>query len=155
MAEGKRKPTRTLNFSSLDDIVAEARNIASSQCTVAGNWTPAQNIAHVALVVKFSLDGFPAEPPLPIKLIGRLLKGRFLSKTFSPGVNLPASMSAFMPDAGVGVEDALAELESLCARTKDEAFIGRSPLFGKMSPGQWVRMHCRHAELHFGFVEPS
>jgi len=155
VSEGKRKPTRTLQFTSLDEIVTEARKMASSQCTVSGGWTPAQNIAHVAVVVKASFDGFPAEPPLPIKWFGRLMKGRFLSKTFSAGFNLPASMSAFVPDTGVSVEDALAELEMQCARAQNEEFIPVSPMFGKMSREQWVQMHCRHAELHFGFVEPS
>ena len=27
-------------------------------------------------------------------------------------------------------------------------------MFGKMSTEQWVALNCRHAELHFSFVNP-
>ena len=38
-------------------------------------------------------------------------------------------------------------------KAKEQGFLPANPAFGKMDRQQWVDLHCRHAELHFGLIE--
>jgi len=29
------------------------------------------------------------------------------------------------------------------------------PFLGALDDAQWRRLHCRHAEMHFGFLDPG
>ena len=48
---------------------------------------------------------------------------------------------------------AIEKLEQWVGKANDQGFIPANPVFGKMSTQQWVDLHCRHAELHFGLIE--
>ena len=75
---------RTVKFATLGDIVADVEQLGDN-VRGEGNWTPAQNVGHVATLVELSLDGFPPtiKAPLPLRLLGPLFKGRALRKTLS------------------------------------------------------------------------
>lgn len=144
---------RDLHFNFLEEIVVEAKKIAvSTQAIGTAEWTPAQNIQHVAMVLRASIEGFPGAPPLPIRLIGPLFKQRFLNRSFNPGIKLPKSLASFHPDASVTGQEAVEMLEKLTVKARDQGYIPASPLFGKLSTQQWEQLHCRHAEMHFGMI---
>ncbi len=147
--------SRTLRFQTLDDLAREARAIAADpDARCRGTWTPAQNLWHVGRVVLASVEGFPAGPPLLLKLIGPLLKNRVTTRPFNPGIKLPSKMAEhFVAPADTTMEQALEMVESSVTRQQSEGFIPASPLFGKLSAKQWEQLHCRHAEMHFGLIE--
>jgi hypothetical protein len=155
------KPTlaRELTFSTLDDILDEARRIAAQpQVTTRGNWSASQNIWHVARYIQASVEGYPFNPPWYLKLIGPLFKKRMTRKTMSPGYKTSTNMAEHMEPQSVSEEQtamgpAIEKLEQWVGRASDQGFIPANPVFGKMSTQQWVDLHCRHAELHFGLIE--
>lgn len=157
----KPQIARTLTFSSLDDIVAEARLIAADeQVRARGNWTPAGNIWHVARYIQASVEGYPFTVPWWMRLVGPLMKGRMIGRTMSAGFKAPANVSAHMePGGSKAPEPTMAEaietLETWVANAKQEGYIPANPVFGKMTAVQWEQLHCRHAELHFGLIERS
>jgi hypothetical protein len=146
---------RKLHFKTLDDIVAEAKRIAQSDDAVSrGTWTPAQNIWHVGRFVKACVEGYPMRVPIVLKLIGPLLKNRTLTKGFSPGIRLPRNAAEHMvAPAHTTIEQAMDMLETSVQNVKEQGFMSHNPILGSMTPQQWVDLHCRHAEMHFGLIE--
>ena len=121
-----------------------------------GKWTAAQNIQHVALFIDASIDGFTFTVPAPIRFVARLMRSRFLNKGFNPGIKPPAKAAAmFAPAPDISMEAAIDHLDRSVQRAKQQKMTAASPLFGTMDHEQWVRMHCRHAELHFSFIQPA
>src|SRR4051812_1096225 len=85
---------RPLHFTSIDRALAEAQRLAGvereSRLERTGNWTLGQALGHLATWANFPFDGYPVEvhPPLPVRMILRLLRGRILKHGLTPGVRL-------------------------------------------------------------------
>lgn len=147
---------RPLRFNTLDEVLADARNLSRTDAQPTGKWTPAQNIEHVALFMDASIDGFTFTVPAPIRFAARLMRSRFLNKGFNPGIKPPAKAAAlFAPAPDITMQTAVEHLTRSVERAKEKKMTAVSPLFGAMNHEQWVRMHCRHAELHFSFIQPA
>lgn len=151
------KPTRAreLHLTTLDDILAEARRIAAQPDAASrGTWTPAQNIWHVGRFIKAGVEGFPAKVPLFLKIVGPLFKKRATTTGFNPGIKLPAQAAAHMvAPVDTTIEQAMDMFETSVQDAKDKGFLPKNPMLGKMTPQQWIDLHCRHAEMHFGLIE--
>jgi len=154
----KKADRRTLKFSNLDDLLADAEAVTrggTHDAPATGNWSAAQNIYHVAFTIGMANRGSDIKIPLPMKFVGRTLKllGAH-AKSINPGINPPAKVAAaFAPPQDVAVDAAMQKLRDEIAYAKEHGMKFPSPLFGKLTHDQWVQMHCRHAELHFGFIQ--
>ena len=147
---------RELRFETLDDILAEARRIAAQPDAASrGSWTPAQNLWHVGRFIKAGVEGYPAKVPFILKLIGPLFKKKFTTKGFTPGVIKLPSLAAehVVAPADTTVEQAMELFESAVQGAKDKGFLPKNPMMGKMTQQEWIDLHCRHAEMHFGLIE--
>lgn len=146
---------RTLTFESLGDIVSDVEQLGDN-VKGEGNWTAGQNAGHVATMIEFSLDGFPTQikAPLIVRMVAPMMKSRFMKKTFSPGIKLPESFKSLLaPDPSTLWETSVNRLRTVAERVEGGArMTARSPIFGKMSHEDWVRLHCRHAEMHLSFL---
>jgi len=148
-----RKEKRSLRFETMQDILDDVEMLASGPVTSLGNWTPAQNIDHLRRVIRISHSGTDFKMPLPIRLLGKLLKRRFLKSPFKPGFKTVALFDP--PDENTMQQAVVALREEIEAATRPGAMCHPSPLFGPMSHEQWEQLHCRHAELHLGFLLPA
>ncbi|MEX2545983.1 MAG: DUF1569 domain-containing protein, partial [Phycisphaeraceae bacterium] len=59
------------------------------------------------------------------------------------------------PPPEVSTEEGLARLRVAAERLNREPARAPSPLLGQLSRREWDQLHCRHAELHLGFVVPG
>ncbi|MBT8484725.1 MAG: DUF1569 domain-containing protein [Phycisphaerales bacterium] len=146
---------RELHFDGMDDIWADVAALDGKELVAAGNWSPAQIIQHVDLIIGCSLDGFDPKikVPLPLRLFARVIKGGALKRTMKPGIKLPANLSGFLPLPGIPWEQARDTLRGHIDRIRGgELMEEASPFFGPMTHQDWIRLHCRHAEMHFGFI---
>jgi hypothetical protein len=148
---------RTLTFKNLDDLVSDLQSVSTVGIGSSGGWTPAQNVEHVARGIDTSIDGFTFTVPLPMRILGRLIKGRVLTKGIPAGkIKIPpAAQAAFCPGPETRFEDAAKHLTDAVERAKRKKMTAVSPIFGKLSHEQWVALHCRHAEMHFSFLHPA
>lgn len=157
----KAQIARNLHFDTLDDLLADARRIAQQpDAPTRGSWSASQNIWHVARYLQASVEGYPFAVPWYLKLIGPLMKKRMITKTMSPGYTTPRKVSHEMEPQNVDptlttMDQAIQLLETWAGKANEQGFIERNPAFGPMDRQQWVDLHCRHAELHFGLVELS
>ncbi len=148
------KDRRHLEFSSLDDIRAEVERLARGKIRALGNWSPGQVFEHLAIVMNASIDGFPFTAPLPMRVMARLFKRRFLSRPMPPGFRLPGRAAPLLPPP-VSLEDGLAAIRRALDRQRTEP--GRQPhaFFGPLTREEWDRVHCLHSAMHLGFLVPA
>lgn len=158
---GTVKDRRTLRFGRVEDILRDvewlnSRVEAGAKLRASGNWTPAQVVDHVAKTIVYSIDGFPREAraPLPLRLLGRMIRSSVLIKPTKAGIKLKGSMAnALLPAADVTWGQAVTRLGNVIARIKKgERMTAVSPMFGQYAHEEWNQFHCRHAELHLSFV---
>ena len=147
---------RKLSFNSLDDVVADAEACVSSpNLKMLGNWPLSRILAHLTKAMTSSVDGSPVKAPLVIRLIGPFLKGRILKKGMSPGLKLPKYIEVgFYPEISSS-QEALENLRVAVRRLRTENLVSRHPVFGKVTPEEWVQIHLRHSELHLSFALPG
>ena len=113
------------SFQTLDDILADVEGLDGHALRVAWNWSAAQVVEHVALFITGSLDGFDFSVPLPMRIVGRLLRTQALTKPMRPGFTIPSAATSFVPDPEVMWEDALAHLRRDVERVRGGARMER------------------------------
>jgi hypothetical protein len=148
---------RQLQFSSMQDILDDLEYLDSGDPPrTTGNWSSAQIVQHVAKLIDYSIDGFPVpKAALPVRIMGRMMRKAAITKPLRAGVKLPEKFSFMEPDREVAWDDAAEQLRQAIGRLESERMTQRSPVLGKLSHEQWEQMHCRHAEMHFSFMQPE
>ena len=172
MAKASPKPRRgddpcrrPLSFQSFAEAAAQTRELQDGYLRC-GRWSLAQVCQHLTLFMDFSLEGFPGKRlPRPAAWALRvvLLNGRSLRRPMPKGLPAPAYLQP--PDADAGhayggatpADHAAADrFVAVCRRVEAHAGAFRpSPLFGKLAPDVWRRVHLKHAEHHLGFLVPT
>lgn len=147
---------QTLTFRTLDDIARFVEPLPARGATSTGRWSAAQNIEHIAAVIDASVDGFTFNAPFPIRVFATLMRKRFLTKGFNPGIKMPSNVPAsFNPGPDTQLDSAVQHLTKSIQRAKDKKMTVVSPIFGALSHDQWIDMHCRHAEMHFSHIHTA
>lgn len=155
-------PPRQLRFASISDAVAEVDRLraaaSDSDATIVtrGAWSEGRIVQHVADTITASLDGFgdaimqvPDRPQVPRRLVERMLE-----KGLRPGFQLPGAVEDALPGQDTPFDLAVANFKTAVARIEaGERMEGiEQPFMGSFSHEEWLKFHCRHAELHFGFM---
>lgn len=154
MVDTKTVTRRELNFSNLDEVVADAERAVEGNAKTLGNWSVGQILEHVATVMEKTIDGFDMKPALPVRLIGRwFLKNRFLKHGMPAGFQLqgPAAKELLPPE--VDAQQALEHLRHAAQRLKTEPPKATHPFFGDLTHDEAKRINCRHASLHMSFIQ--
>jgi len=147
---------RSLRFARMTDVLADVDALDEAPARRSlGNWSPAQNVDHVASVIDASLDGFPIEKMAwPLRLMGKLLRDRALTRPMSAGFKVPGGMSNMVPAPDLAWSKAVDHMRHTIGRIEAGTRMERpSPLLGPLGHEQWCQLHCRHAELHLSFIE--
>lgn len=153
------KGRRALRFESLDEALAEAERLLVSpeRVRTLGNMGPAQAVEHLARWVDASIDGFAglSAPPRLLRWTAQLLRRRFLNGALPAGAKLPQDVQdRFTPPRDQPAASALEHYRSAIARFNSARTFAPSMLLGPLSREEWIKLHCRHAELHFSFHLP-
>ncbi|MCA8999807.1 MAG: DUF1569 domain-containing protein [Planctomycetaceae bacterium] len=146
---------RAVHYDTLDELLAEAERLASEEIEMLGNWTYPQILKHLALSMNNSIDGFPGKAPLPIRLVVRLLRESFLSKSLPAGFKFPNRFRPQLePPEETTLEEGLEDLRQAIARVQSDSQRAPHPVLGQLSREDYDRLHLRHAEMHMSFVRP-
>jgi len=161
MAKAAAPARRKLRFETVDDAIREAERLADAErqgrLTRVGNWSLGKTLGHLATWATFAHDGYPPEvcPPLPIRLVIRLMRGRILRGGMSPGMRIGRIPEGTLGLDELPTEEGLNRYRTALRRLAASAPSGASPVFGKLTHDQWIQLNLRHAELHLGFQLPS
>ena len=150
---------RLVAYSSLSELWEDLNKIERSHrggtLRKLGNHGGGANFAHIAMVMKGSFDGFAVRPALLLRILGRMMKKRLLSRPFQPGFNLSKNAESAAWDDSVTFDAGLAMLREQVTRVgKVGAVPGVAhPFFGNMTVKEWQVYYLRHAELHLSFLQ--
>src|SRR5579884_2767951 len=146
---------RNLRFNTTEDAIAEAERLAAAEragtLTRLGNWTLAQALGHMAAWAEYSYTGAPLKVPLPIRLMLRLGKKKFLSQPMRAGVKIPKVPGGTLAIDPMPLDEALPRFRSAMERLKREAPQKPNVIFGPLTQDEWINLNLRHCELHLGF----
>lgn len=149
---------RTLRFQTTNEAVSEAQRLASAEragnLTPLGNWTLGQALGHLATWAEFSFTGAPLKPPLPIRLMLRLQKNKFLTRPMPAGVKIPGVPGGTLGIDPMPLDDGLAKHCAAMDRLRSESPTKPNVIFGPLTHEQWIQLNLRHAELHLSFFRP-
>lgn len=149
----KKAQKRPLHFNSFTDLRTELNRLEAAHhagtLTTTGNWTPGQNLHHVATWIAGYLDGVTIKIALPLRLVGPFLKKRFMTKGYPPGLPVPGGMRPDECSFEEGAAHLRAQLDRLDAGASLE---GPNPFFGHLTHDEATRIHLRHAEHHLGYL---
>jgi hypothetical protein len=152
---GKVEGRRQLSFNSLDEILADVERLNQGPVKNLGNWSSGQVLKHVTIVMTASLDGFHHTAPWFVRLIGKLVKKKMLTKPMSAGFTLPSNAAAEMVPGPIEWADAVRQFRDVVRRLQSEEKRMPSSFLGKLTREEWDRLHCRHSELHLSFLVPG
>ena len=150
---------RRIRFDSFDDILRDADRISrADQVDQLGKWTAGQVFDHLAKSFDSSIRESKAVIPTWRRVIARICKPFLLRFGLPAGIQI-ASISEvaareFLPREGVSLEEGLREFKRSIIELSSHEMSAKHNCFGKMSPQDWKRMHCRHAELHLSLLIP-
>jgi hypothetical protein len=146
-------PTRRpLNFSDEAAAMMEAERLLAAGYDRCGTWSLGQVCEHVAKFIDCSLDGFPMRGPwLMRKVVGPAVLPLMLKRgTMPAGFRAPKE---FLPADGLDDQAGVRKLRASFERfTSHRGELQPSPMLGRMTPGQWKRLHLIHAAHHLGFL---
>ena len=84
---------RTLHFDTISQCLAEVDRLADLErqrkLTQMGNWTLGQTLGHMSTWAEFAFDQCPLRPPLPIRIMAKFMKKKFLHNPMPPGCRMP------------------------------------------------------------------
>src|SRR5262245_57975259 len=146
---------RTLHFDTLDDALADVNRLNEGPVKALGNWSPGENLTHLALTMNRSVDGFRFKLSWPIRLLCKVMKRRFLSGRMPAGFQLSKQGAADLDPSPTEWTEGVRQFRAAVERLKTEPQRAASPAFGVMTPEEWNQLHCRHAELHLSFLVPA
>lgn len=144
---------RTLHFDSYDELLGDVRKLAAEPHRQLGNWSLGEACQHLAKTMDLSMDGAQSAAPWPLRIVGRLLKKRYLSRTLPAGFTAPPQ-SGLLPDPSASAAG-VAALEHAVGRLQQTVERHPHPIFGPLTRAEWDQLHMRHSELHLSFFVPE
>jgi hypothetical protein len=151
---------RKLTFATLDEAVADAKNLLAKGYDRLGNWSLAQCCGHLACWLRYPVRGFP-KMSLPVRmafavvrpLVGRKMLTKFLKDGMPAGTRtIPQSVPAPGGDDRAAVEEFEAAAAAFAAHPGEYL---PSPLFGPLTRDEALTVQLRHAAHHLGFLVPK
>jgi len=147
---------RKVHFNSIEEAIADAEQLAAGEVETSGHYSFGQILDHLARAAD-AITGklVPPPVPLPLRLVGKLIRPFMISRPYRPGFKLPAkSQSMLWSQEEVDVETGLKNWKESMARYKQVDPLFPHPVFGKMNRQQHDQAQCRHSELHLSFIHP-
>lgn len=145
---------RKLQFSSYQDILDDVRLWAAQPHRKLGNWSLGQICEHLAKAMTYAVDGAPFKVAIWLRMFGRLVKNRIISRPMSPGFKLPKSAADYVPNPTADAEG-IAHLERAIERYQQATALHAHVLLGPMTRAEWDQLNFRHAEMHLSFIVPK
>ena len=137
--------------------LADVEAMSHQEVNTLGNWSFLQIVDHLTKSIQTMIDGTDFSYPAPMQWLMRLLmKKRMLTKTISPGFQLPEKLKGVLPSEGEwNMQETLDKFREAIQRAKEESHRSPHGGFGKLTREEWDQFQLRHCEMHLSFVRPG
>ncbi|PHR97694.1 MAG: hypothetical protein COA78_27270 [Blastopirellula sp.] len=150
-------PRREITLEDFNQVIEESHKLSQSGYYKAGTWSLGQICQHLSQFMEQSLDGFKDEPSLLLKLASPVIKMMYLGKMLK-GQTLTvkaAALPSTLPDNNADDPNGIVLLEKNIKRIlAEDATFRTSPVFGKLTPEKWRKLHLWHCNHHLSFLTP-
>ncbi|MEL6499668.1 MAG: DUF1569 domain-containing protein [Planctomycetota bacterium] len=149
---------RDLSFGTFAELDAELAKLREAHhagtLRVSGNWTPGQNLGHLAKWMGWYLDGsFPFTAPAAIAVLGKLFRKQIISKPFKPGLKFKPKTGDLGGDPEYSFEEGWDKLQAQLDRVRaGESLACDTPLVGRVTHDEGTRIQLNHCALHLSFL---
>ncbi len=150
--EGRRE----LHFATLDEMLAEAEQLAAARNVRAlGNWRLGQALGHLAAAMNMAVDGATLRRAMAHSN-DRADDEEAGAQEDAPGYSLPASAAKeLIPPATMSTDEGIKRFRAAVARLKATPNRAPSPFLGRLTREESDRLQMSHAELHLSFFVPE
>lgn len=152
---------RALTFATLEEAVRDAERLRARGYEKAGAWDLSQCCHHLAVLMRYPIDGFPRFP-FPMSAVSWILKHtfapRYLRKILESGTwpSGNPTDNRTIQAAGGNEAEAVEELRDAVTRLLTHAGpFQTSPLFGMLDKETLIKLHRIHAAHHLSFLVPK
>jgi hypothetical protein len=142
---------RTLDFGSLDEVLAEVDRLLAGHRTV-GRWTLGQILYHLATAIRVTCRGRPVPEARPVS--DEVRERFFRLRRFPEGLEAPHPRLVPPVDADARTE-AEALRQAIARWAAAPGPFSAHPLLGPMNKVEWTQFHCIHCAHHLGFAIPA
>ena len=150
-AVARREP----HFSSYQDLLDDVRHLAATPTRQLGNWSLDQICEHLSKAVSYAIDGAPFKSPWYLRLVGPLVKKRFLTRPMKPGFKLPPSAAVYLPGNPASSAGIIALEQAIARYQRTTTPLHPHAIFGRMTREEFDLLNFRHAEMHLSFIVPQ
>ena len=148
---------RTLQFNSLDEVIADIEQLAQGEVTTTGGHSFPEIVQHLAITLDMVMGRVEGpKPPWYMRLMIPLMKPMIINdKPLKPGFNLPSKAESFFwPKGDVDLGKAIDRLKEATDLYLQKGPPQKHPMFGKLTRQQQDSMNLRHSAMHLSFVHP-
>ena len=148
---------RKLRFETIDDAIAEGDRLVAAhragKVQMLGRWPLGTMLNHLGIWAEYAYTGAPVKVPFFLPWIARPLRGRIINGGMPAGRRIPK-----VPGGTLGIEEAEVEkaarrFQIAFLRLKNDPPMVKHAIFGRLSHAEWMKLHLRHAELHFSYTD--
>ncbi|MFY8202566.1 MAG: DUF1569 domain-containing protein [Pirellula staleyi] len=152
---------RELRFSTLSEVQADLKKLASTSYISVAKWDLSQVAEHLADWMTFPIEGYPKNPWIVSILIRvmRVTQGKSLYTKFvrnqrmaTGQPTIPATVYPENASSEKSVERLLTALDRL---SEFRGALQPSPLFGELSYDEVVALQLAHCAHHLSFLVPN
>ncbi len=154
-------PRRELTFRNFDEVNADVENLRARGYSKAGNWNLAQVCGHLAMWMSFPMTGYPRTGPV-MKGILWLLRnamGKRVGRKILAADKYPPrgqTLKGTIPPATQDEAQAVAILKDTIERLeRHTGVMHSSPLFGRLSRADVLRLQMIHCAHHLSHLVPA
>ncbi|MEO1583204.1 MAG: DUF1569 domain-containing protein [Planctomycetota bacterium] len=157
-ADTKKAFRRQISLANLEELDAELERVRAAHhagtIRTSGNWSPGQNLGHLAKWMGWYLDGsFPFKAPTLIRFVGGIFKKKIISSPFRPGLKFVPKSGDLGGDPEYAFEDGWDRLQLQLDRLRaGETLACDTPLVGRVTHDEGLMIQLNHCALHLGFI---
>jgi len=144
---------RSLQFSSIDEVVTDVIRLRDGGYTKAGNWSLEQACWHLNQILRFVMRGHPVTPNTPEQDANRAMMEQVLAnRALRTGITAPGMVVPPADTPVSAIDDFLATNEKL------KTFAGpfaTHRLFGNLPDATMRQLHLIHCAHHFSYLLPK
>jgi len=86
---------RQLDYTSFEELLADAEQMSSGPVKALGNWSAGQIFKHLAIIYNGSIDGLPVTFPWHFRMMVKLFKTKIINGPMPPGFKMKPENAKF------------------------------------------------------------
>ena len=156
IATSKVTNRRKVQYTSLQDVLADAERLSRGNFNTLGNWSAGQIFMHLAKSMNDSIDGSDMRLPWYLEIARSAITEQAAPRPDGPWCQAARERrqgNGTGPDVDRGRLDGAAVRDRTPGKRIEARLAARS--WVPMTKDEWNRLHLNHSTLHMSFLVPQ